>query len=134
MNLNSKKLSLWVHGLWRLRVLQKKILYTLYAGFPYYLPCCNRLTYMTSQRSSNELTKEFKWTHKEVQMNPQRSSNEPTKEFKWTHKGVQMNPQRPSNDLQVARDIAIHKILTIDYHICSIVPYPLQQGDACSWL
>ena len=41
------------------------------------------------------------------------SSNlhELTKKFKWTHKGVQMNPQRPSNDLQVARDIAIHRIL-----------------------
>ena len=89
---------------------------------------------MNTQRSSNEHTKGFKWTHKGVQMNTQRGSNEHTKEFKWTHKGVQMNPQRTSNDLQVPRDIAIHRILTIDYHFCSIVPYPLQQGDACSWL
>ena len=133
LKLNCKKLSLWVPWAWQLRVLQKKY-FSRHAGFPFYLQCRNRLTCMNSQRSSNELTKEFKWTHKEVQMNTQRSSNEPTKTFKWTHKGVQMSPQRTSNDLQVARDIAIHRILTIDYHFCSIVPYPLQHCDACSWL
>ena len=100
-----------------------------------FTPCgFSILSAMSESSNLHELTKKFKRTHKGVQMNPQRRSNEPTKRFKWTHKGVQMNPQRTSNDLQVARDIAIHRILTIDYHFCSIVLYPLQQGDACSWL
>ena len=90
LKLNSKKLSLWVHWAWQLRVLQKKKYFTRYAGFPFYLQCRNRLTCMNSQRSSYELTEKFIWTHKGVQMNPQRSSNEHTKEFKWTHKELQM--------------------------------------------